>query len=413
MSSDGALQRSFEAEFNRKQTLLVFRIEEQLQRAIDERGTVSAEHDRLTKEQHTLKAKIDSLRESIGDQQARRELEQKRAVLKQIELQYNNACEQVRALELQRNIASSGCEQIQIKLTQHASRKEKLDDEEKGLNEQKKAAESRQAELKSRLQQSENTLADLSLSSDEGFQARAENEQVEVLRAKAEALEENLKGFEEDVRSPEVLADHEAQQTRVETVRNLVGGKQDDAAKARDLCERARADYHEYLKRFGERLAGSFRETCSDCGAEGELGIRGLAEDRPYLHVAVAHNRGERLVAYRETPHSGGQRAKISMLLLIAAMGLDGSTDFMVLDEPTAHMSGNVIRQVNQLLENLVHTRGRRVQFMFAVPTKGENEPGALSADQQILFFLRRPGEPFNPPVIRMIGESALSKVSA
>ncbi len=259
------------------------------------------------------------------------------------------------------------------------------------------------AELQERRLQAERALITLALAPEEQRMAVMETDSAARLEDQALAQENLMESFEEDIRGPEILADCEAQMERVRTVRALVGGKADDVARARVVCDQARRDYHEYLRRFGERLGASFRQVCSDCGTEGVLEVRGLPEDRPYLHVAVAHNRGERLVSYRDHPHSGGQRAKISMLLLIAAMGLEGSTDFMMIDEPTAHMDGGTIRQVNELLAKLVHSRTRQIQYVFAVPTKGEGEAGPLVADQQILFFKRRVGESFNPPVVRMV----------
>lgn len=405
VSPDGVLQAKCEAQFGRDRSLLTFSIEEQLRKSVERRVEIWGDYESAIEKQGNLEGELGGLRDSIREQHEKGQLPGTRAVLNEVEVEHRSVCEQLTSLEKQRNRAQEECEQIRVRLTELKSQHSQLEKDEKQVGEQIRAAESRQAEFKERLQAAQNVLLQINLVPEEQQKARAEAELVDTLQAQAGAAEETLGSFEEDVRGPAVLADYDSQEVRVGTIRNLVGGKQGDARRAHDLCERARADYHEYLKRFSERLAASFRETCADCGADGELSIRGLTEDRPYLHVAVAHNRGERLVAYREAPHSGGQRAKISMLLLIAAMGLDGGADFMLLDEPTAHMSGNVIRQVNQLLDNLVHNRGRHVQFIFAVPTKAEKELGALLADQQILFFLRRPGESFNPPVLRVIRE--------
>lgn len=412
-SVDGVLQTSSSAQFGRQRSLLTFNIEQQLKQSLMQRATVLVQRDKATDSERSLAGHLDHLRTFISEQRDRQELAGKRSVLDKVQAELLQLSMELRRVEEGRDLAKAEGEQVQIRIQQVETDQQAVEKDDKSAAEQMRGLESRRVELAERARSLNETQLSLALSAEEMQQASFEEERVEVLSAKAGAAEDSLANFEEDVRGPAILADHAAQEIRVQTIRNLVEGKQSDARRARDLCDVARTDYYEYLKRFGERLGKSFRETCADCGADGELSIRGFQESRPYLHVAVAHNRGERLIPYRDTPHSGGQRAKISMLLLIAAMGLDGSTDFMVLDEPTAHMSGNVIRQVNELLDNLVHNRGRSVQFIFAVPTKAEKELASLLSDQQILFFLRSPGEPFSPPVVRVVRDNSALGASA
>jgi ABC-type nitrate/sulfonate/bicarbonate transport system ATPase subunit len=110
--------------------------------------------------------------------------------------------------------------------------------------------------------------------------------------------------------------------------------------------------------------------------------------------VLVAHRTGERKRSYRDPVHSGGQRAKIAILLLLATMSSAGTADLLLMDEHIAHLDSTNIDH----LAELMHALDERVQFLLATPTNAESL--RLSwCDLQLAFLPRDPGQPFNPPI--------------
>lgn len=69
-------------------------------------------------------------------------------------------------------------------------------------------------------------------------------------------------------------------------------------------------------------MNASLREICERADMKGELELRpSLTNDEEFaLEARVALNRGDAMISYLDSAHSGGERAKISVLLLLAAM---------------------------------------------------------------------------------------------
>ncbi|HEV2871262.1 MAG TPA: hypothetical protein VG409_07540, partial [Actinomycetota bacterium] len=130
-------------------------------------------------------------------------------------------------------------------------------------------------------------------------------------------------------------------------------------------------------------------------GAEGELRL--LAGDRPEeygVDVLVAHRATERRRSYRDAAHSGGQRATIAILLLLATMGTAEAADLLIMDEHIAHLDSTNIDHVAALM----HALADRVQFVLATPTNAESL--RLSwCDLQLAFLPRDPGRAYSPPI--------------
>jgi ABC-type phosphate transport system ATPase subunit len=120
---------------------------------------------------------------------------------------------------------------------------------------------------------------------------------------------------------------------------------------------------------------------------EGEFGI----------DVKVAHVPGEPKRSYRNKAHSTGQKAKISILLLLAAMGLEGAADLLIMDEHSAHLDSRNIDDVAGAMQAL----SDRVQFILATPNN-EEAKRLHWADHELAFYPRIAGEPFAPPIVLM-----------
>ncbi len=221
---------------------------------------------------------------------------------------------------------------------------------------------------------------------------------VEALQSEVGSIAARLQDegrFPEEVRSELILVHQQSQEFSVREVEQLLGGRREDLEAVSGEVERAKQRYDEHIRQVVHLLAKRFREVCEQAGMDGDIELRpGDIEGEFGIDVKVAHVRGEAKRSYRSAAHSSGQRAKISLLILLAAMGLEGSADLLIMDEHAAHLDSRNIDAVAEVMNALKH----RVQFILATPTNAE--AGRLSwCDHQIAFYPRASGEPFAPPV--------------
>ncbi len=202
-------------------------------------------------------------------------------------------------------------------------------------------------------------------------------------------------GFGAEVRDPELPRRRDARAEAVAEAERTAEGRQCDVAAFERELEEARRHHEDRVRGLVGELSVEFERLCRACGAEGELRL--VAGDRPDelgVDALVAHRAGEPLRSYQEAVHSGGQRAKLALLLTLAALGPPGAVDVLVMDEHVAHLDSATIDQVAELL----HARNERVQFVLAMPSNAE----ALRlswCDLQLAFLPRNPGEPHGPPI--------------
>src|SRR5581483_7018201 len=162
-------------------------------------------------------------------------------------------------------------------------------------------------------------------------------ESVAVLEHERARLAEELADesrFPEEVRSDLVLVHRENQQRTVNEVEQLVEGRRADLEAVEHEFDRAKERYERHIREVVTLLARRFREVCAQAGMEGEIEIVPAETEGEFgIDVKVAHVPGEAKRSYRNKAHSTGQKAKISILLLLAAMGLEGAADLLIMDE--------------------------------------------------------------------------------
>jgi len=201
--------------------------------------------------------------------------------------------------------------------------------------------------------------------------------------------------FPAEVRDPELVGGHERQAEAVEQANRLAERRKGELDEQLERVEAARRRFEEGVRAAVQRLSGEFARVCQTAGAEGELRL--LAGDRPEeygVDVLVAHRAGERRRSYRDAAHSGGQRATIAILLLLATMGTAEAADLLIMDEHIAHLDSTNIDHVAALM----HALADRVQFVLATPTNAESL--RLSwCDLQLAFLPRDPGRAYSPPI--------------
>jgi chromosome segregation ATPase len=217
---------------------------------------------------------------------------------------------------------------------------------------------------------------------------------VEVLEHQLADLAARLERFTEEERSPMVLAAHEEQRERVDEVEVLIADRENELDGVTEQVERAKRRYDEHIRHTVTLLNRAFRDICQQAGMEGELELRPSTthEDEFALDVRVAHLQGEPKLSYQSHRHSGGQKAKISILLLLAAMSSEGAADLLIIDEHSAHLDSQNIDYVGDVMRAL----RSRVQFILALPSNAEARRLEW-ADQQFVLLPRKAGEPYAP----------------
>ena len=201
--------------------------------------------------------------------------------------------------------------------------------------------------------------------------------------------------FPEGVRDPLILADRDAQAAVVEETVGATEERRVDLDVQQDRVDDSRVRFDERVREVAGRISVEFGRICEMAGWKGELLL--INADRPDdygIDVLVAQRPGERLRSYRDATHSGGQRATIAIVLLLATMGAADAADLLIMDEHIAHLDSTNIDHVAALM----HALGGRVQFVLATPTNAESL--RLSwCDLQLAFLPRDPGRAYSPPI--------------
>jgi hypothetical protein len=214
--------------------------------------------------------------------------------------------------------------------------------------------------------------------------------------------------FPAEVREADLLAGREAKADAGEEANRLAERRKHELDEQLGRVEQARRRFEDGVREVVQRLSGEFARVCKIGGAEGELRL--LAGERPEeygVDVLVAHVPGERRRSYRDAAHSGGQRAKIAILLLLATMGTADAADLLIMDEHIAHLDSTNIDHVAELM----HALADRVQFLLATPTNAESL--RLSwCDLQLAFLPRDPGRAYSPP-IRLLSRLGVGDLEA
>jgi chromosome segregation ATPase len=212
----------------------------------------------------------------------------------------------------------------------------------------------------------------------------------------AQVVMVRLEEFKDEERSSLAPIQRDDQAAAVAEAEEYLAGRDDVVRQAEVELERARKSYDEHIRQTMQALNRSFREVCEQAGMEGEVRLvpSAAVEGEWALDVRVAHNPDEPKKPYQSREHSGGQRAKISILLLLAAMSIEGAADLLIMDEHIAHLDSQNIDYVAEVMSAL---KGK-VQFLLATPTNAE--AGRLTwCDHQLAFLPRQKGDPYSPPI--------------
>lgn len=301
-----------------------------------------------------------------------------------------------------KNKATAKLEELQAKVSEHSETRGRLDTELGGMRERAAKDKEQLAQSERRLEAYDRQLEDLS-----SQLIRLSHEQEALVEvAGVETLEHELRqvrtrlndeiSFPSEVRSEMILVEHADQERRVEEVGELLKGGERDLEGVTEEVDRARERYSGHVRQVIGIVGKRFVELCDRAGMEGSLQLVPSSdlEDEMALEMRVAHVQGERLLSSRHPHHSGGQKVKMAILLLLASMGVEGATDLLIMDEHSAHLDSRNIDHVAELMNSL---KGQ-VQFILAMPSHAE----ALRlswCDHQLAFYLRSGEELYAPPI--------------
>ncbi|HZD74631.1 MAG TPA: ATP-binding protein [Actinomycetota bacterium] len=201
--------------------------------------------------------------------------------------------------------------------------------------------------------------------------------------------------FPPEVRDRGILAARDAQALVVEETVRATEERRVDLELQQHRVDDSRQRFDDLVREVVGRITVEFGRICDMAGWKGELLlIPGERPDDYGVDVLVAQRPGERLRSYRDAAHSGGQRATIAIVLLLATMGAADAADLLIMDEHIAHLDSTNIDHVAALM----HALGGRVQFVLATPTNAESL--RLSwCDLQLAFLPRDPGRAYSPPI--------------
>jgi chromosome segregation ATPase len=217
----------------------------------------------------------------------------------------------------------------------------------------------------------------------------------DVADSECKQLRERLENdFAEEERTPEVLVHRDTQGERVDEATRLLGEHDEGMKRALEQLGETRRRYDQNVREGVQRLAASFRDVCRKAAMTGELKLVADETDagEHELAVRVAHSPDapiEALASYQSGAHSDGQKAKIAILLLLAAMAAEGASDLLIMDEHSAHLDSGNIDYIGQAMRAL----SSQAQFVLANPTTAEAARAAAWCDHQIAFFPPHEGD--------------------
>jgi chromosome segregation ATPase len=298
--------------------------------------------------------------------------------------------------------AGATLEELETKVRAHGEIRGRLDAELEGMREREERESEQLIQSGRRLETYEKQLEELSsqlipLSPEqEGLIEVAGVEALERELVQLRGRLDDESRFPAEVRSEMTLVEHADQERRVVEVGHLLVGRERDLEAVGKEVERARQLYDGHVREVIGIVGRRFGELCGRAGMEGSLQLvpSGDLEDEMALEMKVAHVRGERSLSSRHPHHSGGQKVKMAILLLLASMGVEGATDLLIMDEHSAHLDSRNIDHVAELMNSLKE----QVQFILAMPSHAE----ALRlswCDHQLAFYLRSGEEPYTPPI--------------
>lgn len=157
--------------------------------------------------------------------------------------------------------------------------------------------------------------------------------------------------------------------------------------------DKAQEEYLEMVEEVFRKVKKSLEELAAQGNINATLKLINIGNERWKIDYKVGFH-GKVPVSYRtKTAFSGGQKVIISLLLTLSAIQADGMLNFMILDEPFAHLDQERTELVSQFLKKT------GAQYIIAMPYSENLKLLYPFADMSLNFRPKRENQEMAPPV--------------
>ena len=166
---------------------------------------------------------------------------------------------------------------------------------------------------------------------------------------------------------------------------------------ARGQLTAARGAYEQAVQRALSGAADRFAGICRDAGLDGRMSV-GEGPDGPQVMISAAESPGEELRPLwgSQASLSGGWRATVVVLALLACLDAEQALPALLLDEVGASLDETRLGALGQAFARLAERRG--LQTLMTLPTNALSDVVASFAAQQVGYLRPLAGEPLAPP---------------
>ncbi|MEC1722183.1 AAA family ATPase [Schinkia azotoformans] len=157
--------------------------------------------------------------------------------------------------------------------------------------------------------------------------------------------------------------------------------------------DEAQEEYLEMVEEVFRKVKKSLEELAAQGNINATLKLINVGNERWKIDYKVGFH-GKVPVSYRtKTAFSGGQKVIISLLLTLSAIQADGMLNFMILDEPFAHLDQERTELVSQFLKKT------GAQYIIAMPYSENLKLLYPFADMSLNFRPKRENQEMAPPI--------------
>lgn len=191
-------------------------------------------------------------------------------------------------------------------------------------------------------------------------------------------------------------ARYEAASRRIAHAEQILGEHDELVERLLDALGQAEDIWRDEVSGLLETLGGRFHELARAAGMDGELAFTRDGSGEWRIDILIAEHPGRPRKSYfRDGDLSGGWKAKVGLILMLAALtGGSGRFPLVILDEHAAALDEDRIAEIGAVMQMLASHDG--LQFCLGLPTRRAHERLAW-ASQQIGFLAPAAGATHAP----------------
>lgn len=191
---------------------------------------------------------------------------------------------------------------------------------------------------------------------------------------------------------------------RIQTAEALLAADSGELERKREALDEAtgqlaaaREAYEQAVVRALTAAADRFQAICAEAGLAGRMEVHARAGE-PHVEIWAAETPQEELRPLHgaQASLSGGWRATVVVLAVLACMDASTSVPVLLLDEVGSSLDEPRLVALGRAFASLAKTRG--LQTIMTLPTREQSEMIGQFASAQLGFFRPAPDEPVAPP---------------